>query len=157
METFYLGHTVLYAKNHYLSSENILKDLTATMDADGYMTFNSYDISRILLNLYIRLPYPGHCQITNLVEGINPHNLWKVGYYTKENTPAYIGSREEREKLPVYDYNMGVIMFVLSYLKFIELKDFKGGLPKANKNVLPLKEEENARKNISKNIPAEQG
>lgn len=136
METFYLGHTVLYAKNHYQRSKNIISNLKATMKADGYIVFGTKDISEMLLNLYAKLPYGGFSQVRNIVESLNPNNVWKFGYYTKDYSPVYIDSISKN--LPDYDYETAIIYFVLSDLAMRELKDFDKPLPKSDKKVLPL-------------------
>ena len=50
-----LSHTILYAKGWYEWSDDIIKDLTKTLEADGYSVFTPWDIRNILLSTIDKL------------------------------------------------------------------------------------------------------
>jgi len=134
---FNLPHVALYAKNHYLRSDNIWEDLKKILTADGYCgdVMEKEDIVTIVSN---------HCfalddydfQIDTYIKSMNPIESWKFGYYHKDisHTPELTNE---------YNYFEGVLRYCLSGLVSILISD----LPELNPDysVLP--------KNIIENEP----
>lgn len=125
-EKFTLNHVVLYAKSHY-QRNNIWDDLKIALEMDGYLGVFEGDnfaqiknrITHLILSQFQRLPVTGYGQsITAFYEGINPHNCWKHGYYTKG---CFLRNNEE---LPDYDMDEAAVKYCLSYFCHLTLDDF---------------------------------
>jgi len=128
MGKFSLQHVVLYAKDWY-ERENkctIWQDLEKLIEADGYNGIitgyteiqKQNKIAYIIVSHYGRIQYKGsQNSLVTFYEGIKDYNCYKIGYYTKTNTVNHITmSKEEKEKLPDYDYDEAVVRYCLSCL-----------------------------------------
>ena len=136
-----LKNVCLYAKGWYKKSDDIVEDLKKCLDADNYSLFDKRDVSHILMNCISQIPWMMRNGIEyytlNLLDGVNPMICWKIGYYTKDNYHPTPRDIEKGLVLPEYDFQMAIIHYCLSTLRFMETKDL-GGLPRPSKKVLPL-------------------
>lgn len=136
MEKFKLNHTLLYAKNWYKKSDDIIKDLQKTILADGYGwdEIGKADIAELLLNKCKRIDIPAFNDLTEFARGINPRHTNRVGYYQKECwvLPNYI----KEEDLEDYDIDLAITYYCLSSLGLLGRKYFNELTPDYE-NVLP--------------------
>jgi len=83
MKKFKLQNLALYAKNHYKRSNNIWRDLTRVLYADGYdflqhslieRKYEKASLTRIVLNAYLDIPNKLNKNVVMrmITEGINP-------------------------------------------------------------------------------------
>ena len=141
---FQLYHLALYAKGWYKKfnpkgkNKTIWDDLRKIMTADGYWgeTMTISDIVNVSLNHFKRLPQCYYTDLNQILFGIAPSEIWKSGYYTKNN--IWMWSKKEQENLPEYDYYTAIMYYILSSLGMTEIKNFNKELPKPDyKNCLP--------------------
>lgn len=135
MEKLKLKHTILYAKGWYIRSENIWNDLKNVFVADGYVCCSTQkDIFEIVLYNLDNIPYSSTSVLTDIIEGISPDTCFKSSYFT---TDYYFSKREEKEKLPTYDFKTAILYYFLSKLRFLN-SEFHEELPTLDKKVLPV-------------------
>lgn len=139
MEPFRLFHLVLYSKSWYKrfhpksSRKTIWDDMKRLMSADGYPGehMNKNDIINVLLHNCQLLNVRQFTDITQIINGIHPKNVWKIGYVTKDHCMK--PNHEE------YDYYTAVIYYCISVLHLIERNTLSQPLPRPDSKVLPLK------------------
>jgi hypothetical protein len=136
---FWLKNVALYAKHHYVRSDDIIADLTKCLNADGYTPFGKHDICTIITNSCENIFMPK--RLSNFIEDISPENCSRFGYYCKES--RFIGYYDKREDLPSYDIIMATIHYMLSNLAHTEISKL-GDIGKADPKVLPIKQKETA-------------
>ncbi len=133
-----LKNVCLYAKNHYQKSDNIWEDLKKMLELDDYITFNSNDIYQIIRNevqtYILEAKSNQNYKITAFLDGLNPSECWKIGYYTKD----YVYKNEEKETLSNYNYEEATIRSALSLIRFASKEDLGWEeWIKSNPDVLP--------------------
>lgn len=137
---FKLPNVALYAKLHYARSNDFWDDITKCLEADDYEPYTHEDIVTIVMRHTIPLMTKDVMIYTqNLLEAINPRSCWKYGYYTKDHKWA-ANKWKELESVE-YDVQAAMLWFYLSHLQGEEVKNL-GKLPKADENVLPLRNQE---------------
>lgn len=123
MEKITLSHTVLYAKGWYHSTDDIVRDLKFALSLDDYSGefFKKGDIANMLIRQCSKLSDKiHHFQTTEILNGIRPEFSWKTGYY-HNSSPDWF-TRDEWRKGD-YDYDLAIIHYCLSGLRFLE-KDY---------------------------------
>jgi len=111
---------MLYAKGWYKSTDDIIRDLQFSLTLDGFSgeLFSKGDIANFLIEKCSKLS--GECfhfEITQVLNGIRPEYTWKTGYYHNES-PNIFTKDEWREC--DYDYDLAIIKYCLSGLRFLE-------------------------------------
>ena len=154
-------HVYLYAKGHYGSTGDVVKDMKLII-SERYGQYNpkytdmnnweeslvrKYDVVSALLN--ITFPYlqeNGNPQYsyTEFIENCSSESSWKVRY--RHNTTDNL-SDEQRSKLEPYDYYTAVIHACLSRLRFLDVDTIKETenneeLGEADFNLFPMLKKE---------------
>lgn len=138
MESFRLFHLVLYSKSWYKrfhpksSRKSIWDDMRILLTADGYQgeLMSKLDIINVLLRNCQLLNVRQFADITQIINGIHPKNVWKIGYVTKDH---WTNPNDEE-----YDYYTAVIYYCLSVLHLIDRSTLSQSLPRPDRKVLPL-------------------
>lgn len=126
MKQFQLAHLVLYAKGWYKKTDDIWEDLKKILVLDDYTPFTKNDVYIVILGCFSRAEFDYRANdLRPVLEGIHPAECWKFGYYTKGCTWV-----KNSENLPEYDMQTAFIYYVLSKLKFLEMKYYKFAVPK---------------------------
>lgn len=115
-----LSHTVLYAKGWYHSTDDIIRDLKFALSLDNYSgeLFKKGDISNFLIQHCSKISDKiFHFQTTQILNGIRPEFSWKTGYY-HNSSPDWCTRDEWRTG--DYDYDIAIIYYCLSGLRFLE-------------------------------------
>lgn len=129
---FKLTNVVLYAKGWYLQTDDIFEDLKKILELDGYTPFTKYDVYSILLSNVQSSNLYRWTELKEVMNGIHPHNCWKVGYYTKENTP--FGKKDkDYDKLPEYDIVTAFVYYTLSNLRNLDNTQWYVKMPQVHK------------------------
>lgn len=130
---FKLQHVVLYAKNWYHKSDNLIEDLKKCLTGDNYSGefFTKNDVLRVIVNQFEKLPYNQDRGLIAILNETKPQNCWKYGYYTKQH-PVNFNPND----LPEYDFDTACLYYILSVLRFMDSKEWIPCVPNFDK-VLP--------------------
>lgn len=125
-----LNNVILYAKNWYIKSDNIIIDLQKMLTMDGYIGeyFSTKDICYKLYNHLKEIK-----DVSNIIFDIEEDNCWKFGYWTKNN------GRSDNFKLPKYNHHMAIIYVCLSHLRLLSRNEYSDTLFPPNTSLHPLK------------------
>lgn len=129
---FELGHVALYAKGHYMTYKNpksthsnIVEDLIALINADGYcadvMTLKN--MGELLINKCKVLDVVAFKDLLVFAKGISPRNGHLNGYVQEDST---------------YNMYLAIIHYCLSNIMMLEREQFVEVEPDYE-NVLPKK------------------
>lgn len=124
---FPLTNIVLYAKGWYKRTDNVFDDLKKILKLDGYTPFTNSDVMSIIVNNFDKFDIPASSLI-QVLEGIHPNQCCKTGFYTNEHKWV-----KNYEKLPNYNYELAVIYYVLSTLRFLDNTQWDVKVPKVTK------------------------
>ena len=131
MEKYALSNVVLYSKNWYLKTDNIIEDLKAILELDGYCPQTRNDVYSILLKsietLDLETGYKFY-EMRRVLDGIRPNNCWKYGYLTRD-----FEYKREGEIYPEYDFSTAFIYYVISSLRDLETDNWKKIIPQYKK------------------------
>jgi hypothetical protein len=133
-----LIHTILYAKGWYQRGD-LWEDLMCTLKADDYTPDDRQDIVGIITSrlqnflLQTTGDMAPNYKLSCLLEGLNPHTCWKMGYYTKDHKWAEVTNE--------YNYEEALVRTYLSMMQMTSVKDlgWEDARPLADPSVLPLK------------------
>ena len=147
MENFKLQNVALYSKHHYRRSDNIWKDLTRCLYADGYnmlyalqtKKYEKATILNILLGHFLEIPgkLNKYKVLTMITSGLNPYDTWKYGY-THSKTPVNFFDNKDYEN--EYDYHEAAVRYILSELAMTKIS-VMGKLKSPDRRILKLKNE----------------
>jgi hypothetical protein len=135
-----LKHFALYTKGHYVMTDDMIADLRKCFDADGYCGeyMTKHDMVTVLTKNIAPLLRDAEHMVSQLLEGIDPRQCWKRGYYhsTDYREPAARLRDGDLHNQP-YDMYIATIKFYMSEVRFKTVEEL-GGLPTASRSVLPL-------------------
>lgn len=121
-------------------TDDMIADLRKCFDADGYCGehMSKHDMVTVLTRNIGPLFKDSVYMTGQLLEGIDPRQCWKCGYYhsTDYREPTERKRDGDRHNQP-YDMYTAVIKFYMSVVRF-KTADELGGLPTASRSVLPL-------------------
>ncbi len=124
-----LSHVVLYAKDFYVKSEDVWKDLISILEIEGYTVCSKKDVYEIIINSIEKKEFDYRFNdLREVLRNITPEECWKFGYYTKEHTWADIDNK------PDYDMQTAFIFYVLCNLRMLETKYWIVKLPNYTKH-----------------------
>lgn len=135
-----LKHFALYAKGHYVMSDDLISDLRKCFDADDYCGeyMTKHDMVTILTRNIAPLFRDAEHMTNLLLEGIDPKQCWKRGYYhSTDYRDAEQKNRDGEKHNQPYDMHVAVIKFFMSEIRFSDVKRLDG-LPEPDDKVLPL-------------------
>jgi hypothetical protein len=129
---FKLTNVVLYAKGWYLQTDDIFEDLRKILELDDYLPNNKFDVYSILLHHVQSSNLYRWTELKEVMNGIHPHNCWKVGYYTNYNVPFFI-DRKCGQNLPEYDMVTAFVYYTLSNLRNLDNTQWYVKMPQVHK------------------------
>lgn len=118
MKKYKLSNVVLYSKNWYYKSDDIIEDLKAILELDGFCPQTKNDVYSILLSsiehLDLETGYKFY-ELRRVLDAIRPNNCWKYGYLTQD-----FDYKQPGITYPEYDFSTAFIYYVISSLRDLE-------------------------------------